>query len=163
MISWCMFIKNSILTLVFGYIAGALILSFPVELENINSTYAQSNIDKQVIKNNISSVDLQCFDRPCSAEADGTTGAIDAENSTALIGISFKDVPLEIIRENKEMLKATAGSYLNATIDAVAAGNIVTQTRCLPLDNSNGLPQTGASCPIIDGIVIPSADETAGP
>ena len=103
---------------------------------------------------------IQCFDRPCSAELNGTNEATNNENSTALIGISFKDVPYEKIRENNETLKVIAGSYLNATIDSLAAGNLVTKTRCFPLDVYEDDPHVGEPCPIIDGIVSPTLDET---
>ena len=158
-----MLIRDVFLAIILGYMAVGLVFSLPAELEYTYAAFAQSNIDKQITKNNLLSVNIQCFERPCSAEPDGTTNVTNNENSTALIGISFKDVPLEEIQENNETLKAIAGSYLNATIDALAAGNLVTQTRCFPLDIYDSSPQAGGSCPIIDGIVTPSPNEETGP
>ena len=154
--------SNILIFIILGYIIGSLFYNVSlVELDNIQQIYAQSNTDSAINNNNISSVeDIQCFDNPCTAQLDETADVADNENSTALIGISFKDVQLQDIQENKEILKASLASYINSTIDAFATGNMVTETRCFPLDIFD---QPSNNCPIIDGIVINPPDEIEVP
>jgi hypothetical protein len=88
---------------------------------------------------------LNCFfvNPPCAAaDTTGAAGGASAEpinnqNTTAinaLLGLSFNNVTLQDLQDNKETLKISLNQYLNQTIENMVSGQpIYSITMCLPI------------------------------
>lgn len=120
------------------------------------------NLDaySQSTNNNTFANSVECFIHPCNESsnplANNATSSNNQNTTTALIGISFNNITLQDIQDNKEKLKSSVSEYFNTTIDELASGNTVTYTfditskvlgeKCVVKKHDN--------CRIIPGIIV---------
>ena len=135
--------RNTIMVLLSG--------SILVVLSGHMESYSQTS------NNNTFADSVNCFVNPCN-ESNGPLASNiisnqDQNTTTALIGVSFNNITLKEIQDNKEKIKSSLSKYINSTIDILSSGNATTYTYALTPDLLGLRGCTPEDC--IIGIIFP--------